>query len=101
MGYFSQLLFLSTIEWVRRPLLECYITSAGIGSEAVLRASRRAIVLHLEQLPEPELLKFATDFLQVFKEGLQSERLIIPSLEVCGFLLEYGVFERLPVSTLK
>ena len=94
MEYFQQLLTLCSKDWVRLSLLEGYITSAGVGSESLLRASRSALVDYAENLPASELVALCQDLLEVVRQNIANDRLIIPSLEVIAFLFDAGQFQR-------
>lgn len=86
-------------------IVEGYISSAGMGSESVVQASRLALVERLEVLPtESEsfsLLHVANAILDVFKAQLANDRIILPLLEVLAFLLDAQVLQRLVGSNFK
>ncbi|MCJ1288334.1 hypothetical protein MMC26_007689 [Xylographa opegraphella] len=86
-AYFLQLLSLSSVQWLRRPLLEGIVTSAGAGSEKVLLASRAAIVQTMEGIPQDERSILWDCLLSIIQTEVQNERLVVPVLEVLGFLL--------------
>lgn len=80
--------------WLRLPLLEGYVTSAGVGSEKLLRASRLALVDYLEcALPEARALNLCNDLTELLGRRLSNDRLAIPILEVLSFLFDAGVLE--------
>lgn len=99
MGYFLQLLSLCshhlTQDWVRKPLLEGYVTSAGAGSESLLRASRAAFILFTEPLDLATLVIHSTYLTDLIRENVTNDRLAVPTLEFVAFLFEAGVLQRL------
>lgn len=99
MGYFLQLLSLCshhlTQDWIRKPLLGGYVTSAGAGSESLLRASRAAFVLFTEPLDLATLAIHCTYLIDLIRDNITNDRLAVPTLEFVAFLLEAGVLQRL------
>ena len=98
-GYFLQLLTLCseplTQDWVRKPLLEGYVTSAGAGSESLLRASRAAFTSYTELLDLAKLATICTDLTDLIRENMSNDRLAVPLLEFVAFLFEADVLQRL------
>ena len=86
-AYFLQLLSLSSIQWLRQLLFEGIVTSASSGAETVLLASRAAIVQTMEGLPLEERVTHWNCLLSLLESKKQNERLVVPVLEVLGFLL--------------
>ncbi|KAI9795645.1 MAG: hypothetical protein M1825_001267, partial [Sarcosagium campestre] len=83
-------------------LLSGYVTSAGVGSESVLRASRSALVEFVRRAPTAFTQgqdgfssgSFAAMILQVLRLSNDSaERLSVPTLEVIAFLFDAGAFQ--------
>ena len=97
--YFLQLLSLCsehlTQDWIRKPLLEGYITSAGVGSESLLRASRAAFTFYSESLDLATLAIHCTYLTDIIGENISNDRLAVPALEFLAFLSEAGVLQRL------
>ena len=97
--YFLQLLSLCshhlTQNWVRKPLLEGYVTSAGAGSESLLGASRAAFTSYTEPLDLATLAIFCTYLIDIIRENISNDRLVVPTLEFVAFLFEAGVLQRL------
>ena len=91
MVYYLQLLSLTSIGWLRQPLLEGIVTSVGAGSETVLLASRAAIVHTMEGIPFGERVTLWDCLLRIIHPDSQNERLVVPVLEVLGFLLATGL----------
>ncbi|MCJ1435609.1 hypothetical protein MMC27_004983 [Xylographa pallens] len=91
-AYYAQLLSLSSIKWLRQPLFEGIVTSAGAGSETILLASRAAIVDTLEGIPLGERVTLWDCFLRIIHTKIRNERLVVPVLEVLGFLLATGLY---------
>lgn len=99
MEYFRQLLSLCshhlTQGWIRKPLLEGYVTSAGAGSESLLRAARAAFVLFTEPLDLGTLATHCTYLTDLIRENTTNDRLAVPTLEFVAFLFEASVLQRL------
>ncbi|KAI9705641.1 MAG: hypothetical protein M1836_006397 [Candelina mexicana] len=86
--YFLELLQLLRQESVRIPLLQGYVTSAGAGSEAILIASRGALVDFAEQCDEIyNLCDLSTDLVEVVKRNSNNDRVAVPAMEVLSFFL--------------
>ena len=77
------------------------MTSAGVGSESVIYASRAALVTHLEGSAEDELIQLWQDFSSIFQHSKGTDRLIVPSLESFGFLLACGIWKSTDPALLK
>ena len=77
------------------------MTSAGVGSESVLCASRAALVTHLEGAAENELVQLWQDFSGIFQRSKGADRLVVPSLETFGFLLACGIWKSIDPTRLK
>ncbi|KAI9878754.1 MAG: hypothetical protein M1830_010607 [Pleopsidium flavum] len=94
--YFLQLLSLMSENWLRLPVLEGYVTSAGVGSESLLRASRLALVDYLGVVSDDHrILNICNDLTELLRRNLASDRLAIPLLEVLGFLFDAGILQQL------
>ena len=93
--YYGQILQLLSVDWLRLAVLRGYITSAGTGSESVLRASRAALAGYLEQLDKKPLVVFAHNFLELFKEAHAHERLAVPALDALAYILQTNTLEGL------
>lgn len=97
--YFLQLLSLcsqtSTQDWIRKPLLEGYVTSAGAGSESLLGASRAAFNLYTESSDLTTLATLCTYLTDLLRDNISNDRLAVPILEFVAFLFEAGVLQRL------
>ena len=93
--YFQQLLLLRSADWVRFSLLEGYVTSAGVGSESLLRASRAALVDYAEHLSITDLVALCQDLIEIIRQHIADDRLIVPALEVVAFLFDAGQFQRI------
>ncbi|MCJ1383831.1 hypothetical protein MMC17_006945 [Xylographa soralifera] len=91
-AYYLQLMSLSSMQWLRRSLFEGIVTSAGAGSETILLASRAAIVHTMEGIPLEERATLWDCLLSILQSGIQNERLVVPVLEVLGFLLATGLY---------
>lgn len=104
-AYFSSLLDILSLEQCRNALLEGYITSAGAGSDSVMKASRRALIACLGTCSNRG--DVAASLLTVFRQALtaQNDRIVIPLLDVFSLLLDLqllpGVGKRVFVETQK
>ncbi|KAL5364108.1 tubulin folding cofactor D C terminal-domain-containing protein [Aspergillus floccosus] len=90
--YFLQLLELQAVEWLRLPLYQGIATSAVAGSEGLIRASRSALVQHINAHEAPNralvVSSIMKDLLVVLNDVLQDDRYAIPILELLAFLLD-------------
>lgn len=87
------------MDWLRLPLLEGYITSAGVGAESLLVASRLALVDYLsESSHEPRTLNICNDLTDLLARNVANERLAVPVLEVIAFLFEAQIYQSLAES---
>ena len=97
--YFLQFLSLCseplTRDWIRKPILEGYVTSAGAGSESLLGASRAAFTSYTELLDLAEIATMCTDLTDLIQENIPNDRLLVPTLEFVAFLFEADVLQRL------
>ncbi|KAH7115981.1 tubulin folding cofactor D C terminal-domain-containing protein [Dendryphion nanum] len=92
----------STPFLLREDLLLGFISSAGMGSESVVRNSRAALLDAVELLPtsstkteELTLLDIANCFTDLLKKSLDIERILIPLMDVIAFLFDMQVMHRL------
>ena len=70
------------------------MTSGGVGSESLLRASRLALVDYIEgDSHEARALNLFNDLTELLGRCLSNDRLAIPILEAFSFLFDAGVFE--------
>ncbi|KAI9830641.1 MAG: hypothetical protein M1819_005451 [Sarea resinae] len=111
--YFRQLLSLlsnSSLQWTKQSILEGYITSAGVGSESVLRASRLALARYADSLPltyeagsadSNSLISLFNDLSTVLRENSTNDRVAIPMLEVLGYLCDARITQKLEGSNFK
>ncbi|KAK8161036.1 tubulin folding cofactor D C terminal-domain-containing protein [Phyllosticta citrichinensis] len=92
-------------EPMKLAFVEGYISSAGMGSESVVQASRLALVEKMESLPvegeQTSLVNVANAILGVFKANLSNDRVIMPLLDVVAFLFDAQVLQRLNGSNFK
>jgi hypothetical protein len=98
------------VPWLRVSLLEGLITSATGGSEGVVRASREAFADHLDSLQVESSTQSAVDhtlldvcncYLQLLRDNLANDRLLIPALEMLGFLFDTRIIQRLNGSSFQ
>ena len=76
------------LSWAQQPLLEGYVTTAGTGSESVLRAARSALSAYLQSLDDDGLREFSSAFQKVLEITLTKERLAVSALETLAFILD-------------
>ncbi|PYH44553.1 tubulin-specific chaperone D [Aspergillus saccharolyticus JOP 1030-1] len=91
--YFSQLLLLQDIPWLRTPLLQGLATSAVAGSEGLVRATRAALVRSVylqqeQQQQQKHILAIIVDLSGILSANIQDDRYAIPVLEFLAFLLD-------------
>ena len=83
------------------------VSSAGMGSESVLRAARSAVIDCLSDLPDTgqpgELGIFECTSLltAVLEENLSNDRIVLPLLDFLAFLLDMQIPQRLAASDFK
>ena len=99
--YFLQMTSLLSVKWVRLSMLQGLVTSAGVGSESVICASRAAWVAHLERAVDEELIQLWHDFSSIFQRSKESDRLAVPSLELFGFFLACGIWKSIHPAALQ
>ncbi|CCX08404.1 tubulin folding cofactor D C terminal-domain-containing protein [Pyronema domesticum] len=90
--YFAAILSLLEIPQCREQLLEGYVTSAGAGSDSVMKASRRALIGYLST--SSSIPDISNSLMAVFKSSLaaqNSDRIVIPLLDVISLLLDLGL----------
>ena len=85
---------------------EGYISSAGVGSESVVQASRNALLNALDLLPSEHdsqfsLLTVGNNLSEIFKNNLNNDRVMLPLLEVFAFLLDMQVLQGLVGTSFK
>lgn len=87
-----------------------YITSAGMGSESVVQNSRAALLDAIntwpttsssEQADTFNLLDVMSCFLGLLKNNLDTERVLLPLLEIFAFLFDMQVMHRLLDTSFK
>lgn len=91
-GYFSQLLTLYPIEWLRLPLLKGLATSAVAGSEGLVRATRSALInfvnSHEPTQRRTVLITILQDLATILMEILQDDRYAIPTVDFIAFMID-------------
>lgn len=100
----------STPKAIQEAVALGFVTSAGLGSESVVQNSRAALLDAVDSWPIREvtgpegsctLLEFATCFLDLLKRNLETERVLLPLLEVLAFLFDMQVLQRLMLTPFK
>lgn len=86
--YYEQLLALRSIDWLRSSILEGCISSAGAGSESLIRSSRVALAAYVDLSSASELAKLSADLVMIINRRVTDDRLIVPTLAVVAFLCD-------------
>ena len=86
--YYEQLLALRSIDWLRSSILEGCISSAGVGSESLIRCSRIALAAYVDLSSASELAKLSADLVMIINRRVTDDRLIVPTLAVVAFLCD-------------
>ncbi|KAA8893192.1 tubulin folding cofactor D C terminal-domain-containing protein [Sphaerosporella brunnea] len=88
--YFASLLPLLNNPQLREALLEGYMTSAGAGSDSVLRASRRALLQYLAATTTEHRKEIAIALVAVFRRAVDKtdDRITVPLMEVASLLID-------------
>lgn len=94
--YFEQMLSLYPNPVYRLSLIEGYVSASGAGSDALLHASRSALLSSVDKFCVSQLIEFCTCLNNIIRTNIERsvDRVVIPSLVVYGFLFDAGVFER-------
>lgn len=92
--YFSQLLKLTQVEWLRPSLLQGFVTCAGAGTETTICSARDALLkcISLDQGASDEISLLVNSLLQILQDHVKEDRYDIPTLEVLALLFNGGVF---------
>lgn len=104
-----RILLSEDVSWAHLAILEGYTTSAGAGSQSVMEASRRALADFVEEMTEePGLRRFTPARLCEFlvtllrnRHGASNDRVIVPTLEVLGFLFHSGLADLMRAENFK
>lgn len=80
-----------------------YVHSAGLGSESVAQNARRALLEFLDALPvdnptpasQTSLADVANCILEILKDNIDNDRVLLPLLESIAFLFDMNVMQRL------
>lgn len=83
---------MQSIDWIRLPLLQGFVTSGISGAEGLVRASRSALTQFLNKQSEQQrreiLMTFLQDISTVLSDNLQDDRFAIPAIEFVAFLVD-------------
>ncbi|KAG0649301.1 Tubulin-folding cofactor D [Hyphodiscus hymeniophilus] len=74
-------------------LLEGLVTSADTGSEDLVRASRAALAEFCE-IDNAKLDSICVSLISIMKRNLKNDRVLVPTMEVVGYLFEYRIMQR-------
>jgi hypothetical protein len=80
------------IQW-HEDLLEGFISSADTGSEDLVRASRAALAEYCET-DFDNLIIVCEGLYAIMKRNLKNDRILVPAMEVMGFLFDYQIMQR-------
>lgn len=94
-AYFEQILSLSSQDWIRRPLLEGIVTSAGAGSESLVVSCRLAMTNFLRKLSQDDLERFCRCLTDILHDRITDDRIAIPTMETIAVVFETGELGRL------
>ena len=90
--YFLQLLGLLQVEWLCVPVIQGVATSAVVGTEGLVRASRSAIAeyINIQDVGEQKhrFRLFINHLIIILESNLSDDRYAIPAIELSGFLLD-------------
>ena len=93
--------------YLKRALLEGYISSAGMGSESIVQASRLALYNSLDELPLESnkqgscLFEIGNTISEILRANLTNDRVSLPLLEVIAFTLDADILQRLARTPFK
>ena len=91
--YFTQLLPMTNLNWAREVFLEGYATSAGVGSESLMQATRRAFALYLDTLSNDESREVCMTVVGIFGQNHKCDRLALPTMNLLVFLVEAHILQ--------
>lgn len=91
--YYEGLLSLRSIDWLRGYILEGCISSAGVGSEKLIRSSRVALAIYIDTSSASELANLYADLLTIMSRYVTDDRVMVPALAVLAFLLDCANFD--------
>jgi hypothetical protein len=112
-AYFSNALsLLQMVEELafRKAICLGFVTSAGMGSESVVQNSRAALLDTADAWPTESvesdntcfsLVDFANCLLDLLMANLETERVLLPFLEVIAFLFDMQVLQRLTTTSFR
>ncbi|EFR03202.1 tubulin-folding cofactor D [Nannizzia gypsea CBS 118893] len=90
--YFSQLVTLVQIEWLRLPLIKGLVTSFAAGADSLIVSSRAALVAFINSQKDEIRSRTQRDIfmslLVILEENITDDRYAIPTVESFAFLLE-------------
>ncbi|DAA79608.1 TPA_exp: putative Tubulin-specific chaperone D [Trichophyton benhamiae CBS 112371] len=91
-AYFSQLITLVQVEWLRLPLIKGLVTSLTAGADSLIISSRTAVVEFINSQNDNTRYRMQRDIfmslLIVLEESITDDRYAIPTVESLAFLIE-------------
>ncbi|KAL6719073.1 hypothetical protein ACLMJK_003308 [Lecanora helva] len=92
-SYFTRLLSMATLDWAAMDFLKGYVTSAGVGSESLIKTSRAAFTTYAHGLSSDELTTICVRILKLFIHNHRDERLSLPIMQFIVFLFEANIMQ--------
>ncbi|EWC48689.1 hypothetical protein DRE_01911 [Drechslerella stenobrocha 248] len=108
--YFETIVRMLGHKPILEPLLEGYATSAGAGSDSVMRSSNRAMQKYLSGLPSYPgqdggiaLSDLAQSWMVIVEKSMKAgdDRVVVPALSMLGGWFESGLLQRLEVGPFR
>ncbi|KAK6350321.1 hypothetical protein TWF696_006552 [Orbilia brochopaga] len=102
--YFETIVRILGDKSVREPFMEGYATSAGAGSDSVMRSSNRAMQKYLSGLPAypgvdggVALSDIVQSWMDIVEKAMKmhDDRVVVPALSMLGAWFESGIMQRL------
>jgi tubulin-specific chaperone D len=86
-------------EPLRRSIVQGFCSSAGSGSESVLKPARDGFIFSAQANQSSEGLAFVTIFIcfcrQILQDDLKTDRIVLPVLQTMAYLGDLGYFQQL------
>lgn len=79
-------------------LLTGLVSSAAAGSETLIRVTRQALVEFCRQQDNKMIEPVISTLLNMLKENLSVDRVVVPTLETIGYLFDEGIVQHSQIS---
>ncbi|KAJ6262077.1 hypothetical protein Dda_2881 [Drechslerella dactyloides] len=109
--YFETIVRILGNKLVREPFMEGYATSAGAGSDSVMRSSNRAMQKYLSGLPAypvagdgaVTLSEIVQSWMDIVDKAMKAndDRVVVPALSMLGSWFESGLMQRLEAGSFR